>query len=42
MKNNANHIRNSLQKYISKYNLEQVWPILRMRSIFFYFFQNYA
>jgi hypothetical protein len=39
MKNNANHIGNSLQKYISIYNLKQVWPIVQMRSIY-YFFQN--
>jgi hypothetical protein len=37
MKNDANHIGNSLQKYISKYNLEQVRPIGRMRPIYYLF-----
>jgi hypothetical protein len=38
MKNNANDINdigNSLQKYISKYNLEQVQPIVQLRLIIF-------
>jgi hypothetical protein len=33
MKNDANHIGNSLQKYISKYNLEQV------QTIYYFFFK---
>jgi hypothetical protein len=37
MKNDANHIGNSLQKYISKYNLEQVRPIEQMRPIYIFF-----
>jgi hypothetical protein len=40
MKNNANHIGNSLQKYISKYNLEQVRPTVRMRPIYLFFFSK--
>jgi hypothetical protein len=42
MKNNANHIGNSLQKYISKYYLEQVWPIVQTRPIYYFFLQNLA
>jgi hypothetical protein len=37
MKNDANHIGHSLQKYVSKYNLEQMQPIARMRPIYFFF-----
>jgi hypothetical protein len=29
-----------MQKYISKYNLEQVQPIVQMRQIYYSFFQN--
>jgi hypothetical protein len=37
MKNNANHVRNSVQKYISKYSLEQVQPIVQMQAIYYFF-----
>jgi hypothetical protein len=41
MKNNVNHIGNSLQKYISKYDLEEVRPIVRTQPIY-YLFTNEA
>jgi hypothetical protein len=37
MKNNANHIGNLLQKYISKYDLEQARSIVRTWSIYYFF-----
>jgi hypothetical protein len=40
MKNNANHIGNSMQTYMSKYYLEQVRPIVRTQPIDHFFFQN--
>jgi hypothetical protein len=37
MKNNAKYSRNSLQKYISKYNQEQVRPIVWGQPIYYFF-----
>jgi hypothetical protein len=37
MKNDANHIGNSLQKYTSKHNLEQVRPVVRTQLIYYFF-----
>jgi hypothetical protein len=37
MENNANHIGNSLEKFISKYNLEQARPIVQTRLIYIFF-----
>jgi hypothetical protein len=37
MKNDANRIRNSLQKYIGKYDLEQVWPLIQTWPMYIFF-----